>query len=153
MTRVIRKRNKLGQFAKTTIWDNVAFIKVMKQMSFKLLAITLIIGLNAVALSQIGYTMGYYNDSESSTDNTFVAGHVDFLLNVSDWNPIETAVSMAPGDITKKTVEVDPLTSNPFQYYVQKTNVTGDEDFCDGLNVVATLNGDEVYNGPLVDLL
>ena len=151
MTRVIRKRNKLGQFAKTTIWDNVAFIKVMKQMSFKLLAITLIIGLNAVALSQIGYTMGYYNDSESSTDNTFVAGNVDFSLNVSDWNPIETAVSMAPGDITKKTVEVDPQDSNPFQYFTESNNFTGDADFCEGLNVVTTLEEDEVYDGPLVD--
>ena len=97
--------------------------------------------------------MGYYNDIETSTENTFLAGSVDFLLNVSDWQPPETATSMGPGDITKKTVDVDQQDSNPFQYFTESTNFTGDIDFCEGLNVIATLEGDEVYNGPLVDLL
>ena len=153
MTKKIRKRNKLGQFAKASPWTDVTFFKIVRQMSLKLLALTLIVGLNAVALSQIGYTMGYYNDIESSTDNTFEAGEVDFSLEVSNWQPPETGVSMASGDITKKTVDVDPLDSNPFQYYAELTNMVGDSGFCDGLNVVATLDGEEVYDGPLADLL
>ena len=153
MIKVNRKRNKLGQFAKASALDNVALIKTVKQMSLKLLAITLIVGLNGVALSQIGYTMGYYNDIETSTENTFLAGSVDFLLNVSDWQPVETAVSMGPVDITKKTIEVDPQDSNPFKYYTKSTNIVGDSDFCAGLNVTATLDGDEMYNGPITGLL
>src|SRR3989344_7897130 len=126
MTRRIQKRNKLGQFAKASPWENAVLMKTAKQLAFKLLALTLIVGLNGVALSQIGYTMGYYNDIETSTENTFLAGSVDFLLNVSDWQPVETAVSMGPGDITKKTIEVDPQDSNPFKYYTKSTNIVGD---------------------------
>src|SRR3989344_4113639 len=126
MVKTIRKRNKLGQFTKTSPLENSALMGTVKQMSLKLLALTLIVGLNAVALSQIGYTMGYYNDIESSTDNTFEAGEVDFSLEVSNWQPPETGVSMASGDITKKTVDVDPLDSNPFQYYAELTNMVGD---------------------------
>ena len=153
MTRVIQKRNKLGQFTKGSPSGNVALIKAVKQMSIKLLAVALIVGLNGAALSQIGYTMGYYNDTESSTENTFIAGSVDFSLNISEWQPPETAVSMAPGDITEKTVEMDAGGSNPFQYVVKSTNFTGDTDFCEGLNVNAKLEGDEMYDDPLVGLL
>src|SRR3989344_1839592 len=151
MVKTIRKRNKLGQFTKTSPWENSALMGTVKQMSLKLLAFTLIVGLNSVALSQIGYTMGYYNDIESSTENTFVAGSVDFSLDISGWQPPETAVSMAPGDITKREVEIDPQDSNHFQYFTALNNLTGDTDFCEGLNVVATLEEDEVYDGPLVD--
>src|SRR3989344_1555312 len=151
MIKVNRKRNKLGQFTKASPWTNTALAEAVKELSLKLLAFTLIVGLNGVALSQIGYTMGYYNDIESSTENTFVAGSVDFSLDISGWQPPETAVSMAPGDITKREVEIDPQDSNPFQYFTALNNLTGDTDFCEGLNVVATLEGDEVYNGPLVD--
>src|SRR3989338_7382877 len=118
-----------------------SLLKNHKPFFTKLLAVTLVVGLNGAALSQIGYTMGYYNDTETSTENTLVAGSVDFLLNVSDWQPPETAVSMAPGDITKKTVEVDPQDSNPFKYFTKSTNEVGDSDFCNGLLVTAKLEG------------
>src|SRR3989344_4652289 len=151
MIKVNRKRNKLGQFTKASPWTNTALAEAVKELSLKLLAFTLIVGLNGVALSQIGYTMGYYNDIESSTENTFVAGSVDFSLDISGWQATSTAVS--PGDIVKKEVAVNPLDSNPFQYFATSTNVVGDNDFCTGLNVVATLEGEEMYNGPITGLL
>jgi predicted ribosomally synthesized peptide with SipW-like signal peptide len=119
----------------------------------KLLAVILMVSLNSVGLSGLGYTMGYYNDVESSTENTFQAGSVDFSLATSGWQATSTAVSMPPGDITKKTVEIDPLESNPFQYFATSTNFIGDADFCSGLNVTAKLEGVSVYNGPLTGLL
>ena len=153
MKKTIRKRNKLGQFTKASSWENVVLMRALKQMSLKLLALALIVGLNGMALSRIGYTMGYYIDVEDSTENTLIAGSVDFLLGVSGWIPPETAVSMAPGDITKKEVEVDPQDSNPFQYFVESNNFSGDTDFCEGLKVIATLEGEEMHNGPITGLL
>src|SRR3989344_6873202 len=130
-----------------------AFMEAVRQVSLKLLVLMLAIGLNGVALSRVGYTLGYYNDVESSTENTLEAGSVDFSLAVSGWQATTTAVSMPPGDIVKKEVTIFHQDSNPFQYFATSTNLTGDLDFCTGLNVVATLEGTEMYNGPLVGLL
>lgn len=149
----IRKRNKLGQFAKSSPWTNNALVKTARRASYKLLALMLIIGLNSVGLSSVGKTMGFYNDIESSTENTFEAGSVDFLLGTSGWQATSTAVSMPPGDITKKEVTVFPEDSNPFQYFATSTNIAGDSDFCNGLLVTAKLEGVPAYNGPLVNLL
>src|SRR3989344_4109548 len=55
-----------------------AFMEAARQVSLKLLVLMLAIGLNGVALSRVGYTLGYYNDVESSTENTLEAGSVDF---------------------------------------------------------------------------
>ena len=153
MATIIRKRNKLGQFTKASAWTNIAVIKAIKQMSLKLLALMLIIGVNSVGLSSVGNTAGFYNDIESSIENTFEAGSVDFLLGTSGWQATSTAVSMPPGDTTKKEVTVFPGDSNPFQYFATSTNIGGDSDFCNGLLVAANLEGIPAYNGPLVNLL
>ena len=130
-----------------------AFMKAVRQVSLKLLVLMLAIGLNGVALSRVGYTLGYYNDVESSTENTLEAGSVDFSLGISGWQATTTAVSMPPGDIVTKEVTIFPQDSNPFQYFATSTNFTGDSDFCTGLNVVATLEDTEMYNGPVTGLL
>jgi len=119
----------------------------------KAVSATLIATVIFMGLTRVGSTVSLYNDIESSTENAFEAGSVDFLLGVSGWQATTTAVSMPPGDITKKEVTVNPLDSNPFQYFATSTNVTGDSDFCNGLLVTAKLEGAEMYNGPLVNLL
>lgn len=129
------------------------YIKPAPHFLFKLVAIMLMVSLNGVGLSGVGYTMGYYNDVETSTENTFEAGSVDFLLGVSGWQATSTAVSMPPGDIVKKAVEVDPGDSNPFQYFATSTNFAGDADFCAGLNATVVLEGAPMYDGPLTGLL
>ena len=130
-----------------------AFMEAVRQVSLKFLVLMLAIGLNGVVVARVGYTLGYYNDNETSTENTLEAGSVDFSLGISGWQATTTAVSMPPGDIVKKEVVIDPQDSNPFQYFATSTNFTGDSDFCTGLNVVATLEGDEMYNGPATGLL
>ena len=125
---------------------------MIKTLTYKLVALVLIVGLNGLALSRVGYTMGYYNDIESSTENTFEAGSVDFSLGISGWQATTTAVSMPPGNIVKKAVEVDPQDSNPFRYFASSTNFVGDNDFCTGLNVTGELEGEEMYNGPVLGL-
>ena len=125
---------------------------MIKTLTYKLVALVLIVGLNGLALSRVGYTMGYYNDIESSTENTFEAGSVDFSLDISGWQATTTAVSMPPGDVVKKQVEINPQDSNPFRYFASSTNIVGDIDFCTGLNVTGELEGEEMYNGPVLGL-
>ncbi|MDP1707160.1 MAG: lamin tail domain-containing protein [bacterium] len=142
--RVVRKR----VVRKTTL----SVRKARPNALVKFLAVILMVGLNSAGLSSLGYTMGYYNDVETSTGNTFSAGEVDFSLGVSGWQATSTAISMPPGDITKKEITIDPQDSNPFQYFATSTNFIGDADFCSGLNVTAKLEGDTMYNGPLTGL-
>lgn len=118
----------------------------------KVVAITLVVLLNGVGLLGVGDTFGYYFDLEKSSDNTFIAGNVDFTATSTEWNPLHVAVSMQPGDITFKDFDIDPLTSNPFQYYAS-TTVSGDTAFCDGVNVDFDQDSNTLYSGALSGLL
>lgn len=121
-------------------------------ISFKLTALILFVSLSAASLGNIHYTEAYYTDSEETGGNLFVAGEVDFTATSTEWNPLEVAVNMAPGDITIKDITIDPQNSNPFQYYTD-ISTSGDTNFCDG--IIASLNqdGDALYEGSLPNLL
>ena len=145
------RRNKLGQFTKASPWTNIAFIKIVKQMPLKLLAFTLIVGLNGVALSQIGYTMGYYNDIESSEGNSFSATMLDFILTN---NNLEKVIGPeALGEISHASVAMPEDDSLPMQYDVSTSvDITSNTAFCAGLIVEAKLNGITKYNNSLSGL-
>lgn len=128
-------------------------VRGLKSVSLRALVLLIALGMNGTGLLGVGHTVGYYNDTETSTKNTLAAGAVDFSLDISGWQATTTAVSLPPGDVVMKEVDVDPQNSNPFQYYATSTNFTGDDDFCNGLQVTAELEGGLVYEGPLVDLL
>ncbi|MFA6514859.1 MAG: lamin tail domain-containing protein [Candidatus Paceibacterota bacterium] len=131
--------------------NNKYYIYLKKQLhKFIVVLVVVSIFFNILNLKEI---IAYYNDTETSSGNSFVAGLVDFILEDSDWQPVNIAVSMTPGDTTKKIVKVDSQDSNPFKYYTESTNETGDIDFCNGLNVIAKLEGVEMYNGPINNLL
>jgi len=122
--------------------------------SLKAVTMLLIIGLNGAGLSAVGYTMGLFNDVEDSSVNIFEAGVVDFVLDDFGFSPVEPSISLEPGDITWKSIDVIPnLESNPFQYYASTTNFTGDIDFCDVLQVDAQVASSSMYTGDLQSLL
>ena len=78
---------------------------------------------------------------------------IDFTLQLSPFSN-DAWQNLEPGTSTAQDVGVEPnILSNPFFYFASSTNLTGDIDFCNAINVVATLNGDEMYNGPLSGLL
>ena len=119
----------------------------------RLIAVVLIVGINHVGLLGVGETVGYYLDIETSTENIFEAGSVDFSLATSTWNPDVSLVSLKPGNIAQTNITVDPQDSNPFQYHASSSNISGDADFCNALQVLAALEGEIVYDGALVELL
>jgi len=146
MTKVIRKRNKLGQFTKAYSWENIVFMKTVKRVSFKLLAFALIVGLNGVALSQIGYTMGYYNDEESSTGNTFKGGMLDIVLSNTEFDGV---ISNSLGDQSQFETNVSLVDGSlPTQYDIEYEQTGGDDSMCDALALNAT-SGTLSYDGAL----
>ena len=141
-TPVRKRRKKIAQ--KPIVWKaSLRFTLVM----------ALALGFNAAGFLAIGSTLAYYFDTEASPDNIFIAGEVDFVLNASAFAPLTTAVSLSPGEITVKDIDVDPQNSNPFKYVVSTENVTGDTAFCEALNVEAELEGVGMYDDALVDML
>ena len=119
----------------------------------KFTAVFLIIGFGMAAIASIGSTMSIFSDTESSKGNLFESGLLDFELELSPFN--NTAwTNLTIGTSTAQDIDVMPnLLSNPFFYHASSTNFTGDLDFCEGINVSATLAGPQIYSGPLVDFL
>ena len=122
--------------------------------AMKSLAIVMIVSLNALGLSSIGTTAAYYFDTETSTNNSYVAGEVDFGLAGTPYSLIETAVSLMSGTTTTRDIKVIlEVNSNPFWYHASSTDFGVDPDFCDTLSLKSFLEGVENYSGPLKNFL
>lgn len=122
-------------------------------LAYKVVSVFLIILLNVTALSQIGSTFSIFNDIEETEDNNFHAGIIDFELTLSPFSN-DAWQNLVSGTSTAQDVDVLPdIVSNPFFYYASSTNFIGDPAFCEAIHVIATLDGDTMYDGPLTVLL
>ena len=151
---IAQKRNKLGQFARVSPWAtlikspwiNIAFTKALKQFSLKILAVALIVSLNGLGLSQIGYTLGYYNDKESSNENIFTGGMLDIVLSNTEFDGV---VSNNSGDQSQFETNVSLVDGSlPTQYDVEYEMTGGSVSMCNVLALNATHNV-LLYSGAL----
>lgn len=147
MTRIIRKRNKLGQFTKNSSWSDFVFILATKQVAFKLTTLALMVSLNGLAISNIGYTTAFFNDTETSNANTFTADSLDFALSSYEF---ESFIGL--GEIVSKNTVIVNSGGMDFQYNLETEEVSDLDGLCDALNLQAKLNGVEQYDGDLMSL-
>jgi len=70
----------------------------MKKSLIKTICLLLIIGLNWAGISAVGRTFAYFSDTETSSENSFSAGTLDFSLRSGQNNfvPSEIASNMSP---------------------------------------------------------
>jgi hypothetical protein len=125
--------------------------KIYRSVS-ALIALSLIVALNATGLFTIGSTAAYYVDVEESLGNLFIAGNVDFLATSTPWDPLAVSLNLQPGTTTEFFIDIDPLISNPFQYFAS-TTVSGDLDFCAAIEARLAQGANELYQGPLASML
>lgn len=120
----------------------------------KTVAILLIMSQSAFTLSSIGTTFSIFNDIELSENNTHTAGIIDFTLELSPFSN-DAWQNLVEGTSTAQDVDVMPNVDSTdlFFYFASSSNLIGDEAFCDAINVLATLDGDIMYDGPLSGLL
>ena len=78
--KIVRKIKKIVAFRKWTF-------KKFEKVSLKLASFMLLITISAGVLN-IPTTNAFYNDIESSTGNSLVAGALDFVLTNSSFSPI-----------------------------------------------------------------
>ena len=108
----------------------------------------LIIGLNWAGLSAIGRTFAYYLDNEDSNNNLFQAAMLDFSLTnsyVEDWIGMEALSEIEFASVvTKKTGSLN------IQYEVNTEKISGDNNFCNALEMKVEHNGVEKHDGSLL---
>lgn len=117
-------------------------------------ALTVILVLGVASFGRLGITNAFYNDSEASSDNSFITGSLDFLITDSGFETTEPTLSFNSGTTTTKTIGVSLETnSNPIKYQASTTNVSGDIPFCDAIDLDASLDGQSQFIGSLTDFV
>ena len=123
-----------------------ALAEALRKLSVKLFAVALIVSLNGFALSQVGYTMGYYNDTESSNDNTFTGGILDIVLSNTEFDGV---ISNSSGDQSQFATNVSLVDGSLLtQYDVEYEMTGGNASMCDVLALSAAHDA-PLYSGAL----
>jgi len=103
------------------------------------------------ALSSSSIYSGYFSDTETNTGNTFIAGIIDMAINNQNpWNETPVYENMKPGDSVSREIQVINVGSNFFKYIAYIEKVSGDDNFCNVLQLTAKLDGEVKYNGNLI---
>lgn len=117
----------------------------------KLVAFFLIIGLNLPGLFAVGETVAYLSDIEKTTGNSIDSSILDFSLTSGGWQP---SGSLYPGSSTTENVIVaDEDDSVDFKYIVSAVETGGDHNFCEKLDLEASLEGTPIYSGGLLSFI
>lgn len=129
---------------------------MLKKLLNKTISLVLITLLNYLAFLSFGTSpaFAYFNDEETSTGNTYSAGTLDFSLSSpqNNFGPRpEVALDMMPGDSATREIIVRNEGSLDLQYHGRTEKILGDDDFCNGLQLIAKLNGEINYDGGLMD--
>jgi predicted ribosomally synthesized peptide with SipW-like signal peptide len=126
----------------------------MSKKIIKILATILIFSFNLSPILNISKTFAYYSDTETSLDNTFQAGTLDFHLEGGEWLPEENAVNLQPGGSVSTTISVIKDGSLDFVYSASTSIDTENSDtqFCNALNLKVESDTNTLYDGPLSSL-
>lgn len=127
-------------FRKTSTFLTFAVLK-------KITVVLLLVGLNWSGIVAIGQTFAYFNDTETSSGNMFAADFLDFALSVSAY---ESSIGL--GETVSASSVVVNSGGMDFQYVLEAETISGNEDFCNALELEAKLNGVEKYEGALMSL-
>lgn len=88
-------------------------------------------------------------DQEQSLTNTFSVTTLDFSLSsLAEFSPD----TINPNDISSRTISIIKNGIEDFKYNIQAVKTSGDDNFCNALEVEAKLDGITKYNGSLMSL-
>lgn len=114
----------------------------MKKKPDKIITLALIL-LLTLSFSGVRYTNAYFNDTETSSDNSFSTSSLDFSLDSdADFTPLVTPTADAT-----RNVDVTNDGSLGFDYSVKIANPVG--ALCPALNLSASLGGGAGVTEPL----
>jgi len=100
-------------------------------------------------------TVCYFSDLETSKNNEFTAGSLDFSLRDEDGNEVDKDLieeDLNPGDFTGNKIIIKDNGTTPFKYSISMDKTGGSDNVCSALNVKLERDGVEVYDNKLSDL-
>lgn len=109
----------------------------MKRLIIKTISLLLMFGLNWSGLVAVGTTLAYFNDIETSSENSFAAGSLDFSLSSSG----DFSSQVTPVQLSTRTISVINNGILGFQYNIQASDFSG--ELCEYLNLEANVDGDD----------
>ena len=117
--------------------------RLVAGFALRIFILLLIVCLNWTGLSAIIGTLAYFNDPETSVENVYSTGILDFYLSSQvDFSPL------TPGESTIQTITIINNGNIP-RYTVEAVDFTG--GLCNYLNLEANLDGEgSEYNGNLI---
>lgn len=132
---------------------NMAIFKKIGSLPSKFVIILLVVALNA-GLLNVPQTRAFYNDIESTNGNNWTAGALDFTLIPEDFDSHVAALNFEPRAALGKTIGMNLETeSNPMIYQASTTAISGDGAFCDAINLNASLDNQNQFDGRLTDFV
>ena len=137
--------NYLISFAVTLFTSTPVPNGVFSRLPVKVVAILTILSLNAFGFVAIGESLAMFSDSENSNENIFEAAQLDFYLSNTEEN--EFLGVEVYGNLQFATVAIQEAESLDIRYSARAEKVSGDDNFCASIDLIAKHNGAPVYEG------
>lgn len=153
--KIVSKRRKKQQFSVFPNFGRLALrlrsgliFRYSSKLALRTSAILLLVCLNWAGLSGLGTTIAYLNDTESSLNNAFIAGTLDFILtSPSGFDPS----TMEIGGSATRTISLIN-NGNDHKYKVSAIDFSG--LLCGYLDLTAYVDATgTIYSGNLMDFV
>lgn len=122
-------------------------IIIVKKSILKIAAVLLILNLNWAGLSAVLNTAAYFNDTETSSENTYSAGTLDFSLVSSG----DYSLNFKFNETAVRNINVINNGSLLFKYIVEGADFSG--PLCEKIGLEAKLDGETKYNSGLANFI
>lgn len=111
----------------------------------KIVAVLLMVAMNAGGLTAVFGTRAYFSDTEVSYGNTFRAGTVDVFVASSEFSP---AIDSDTGDFAKSVLVAQNIGSLPFDYQISVATTTEESLLCPRLEIAVSSDQGETFSAP-----
>lgn len=122
-----------------------------KSLVFKFTTVVLLFAFT-LSFGNVGLTKAFYNDVEIFSDNSFGAA----TLLIESEPQILNLPEIGPGTVSSGSLNILNLGGLPFEYKIFVEEIITDgglsSPLCSALNLIAEKNGEEIWNGSLLNL-
>lgn len=143
----MKKRTKKIQTRRKRGANISAPVSGMRSIAVRFLVLMLVIGLNWNGFFAIGETVAYFNDTETSSENSFGAGSLDAVLTETEAGGL---IGLGE-DMEFRSILLNSGTLD-WKYTVRTEKISGSDTFCSALTLEAELNSSEKYDGVITGM-
>lgn len=123
---------------------------IMIKSVIKIIILVFIAHIARTWLLSVDRTWSYFSDTEKSVNNTYSAGvlYLSIYSGQNNFVPEIKASGIGPGDEVSRTIKLRNEGNIPFRYNLHTEQISGNNDFCQALELEAAVNGKLKYPFP-----